>query len=140
MRHQSERHCSQTLPIPLPQCTIERSALIVARRTAQGGNQDARAAVIAMHAFGVSFRRPLTLLRCLVHEIAHTSNRRIRLAPCCAAGLTRDEGLIMAALRGEGLAPLVALTDNEDCSNLLPIAEMLRAEFRLARLARQRRT
>lgn len=117
------------LPLPLPEERGLRIALIMIRRMARHGLDDSRATLLAIDAFGSGFRKPLLLARCLVFELARASRRRLRIAPCCLCGMTTDEGLIVAMIRGGGLAPYEALTDDAACTEALSSAEALGAEL-----------
>lgn len=122
-------HAPAALPLPLPEERALRIALVMIRRIAGHGLDDSRAALLAIDAFGAGFRKPLLLVRCLVFELSRASRRRLTLAPCCAVGMTLDEGLIVALIRGEGLAPYAALTDDARCTAPLSSAEALGAEL-----------
>ncbi|MDG6078495.1 hypothetical protein E3U23_04725 [Erythrobacter litoralis] len=115
------------LPLALPTHTATRIVLVMIRRMAAHGLRDARAAMLALDVFGPQFQRPLLLTRSLVVELARTSGRRIELAPCCALGMTRDEGLIVDLIGGGGLATLAALTDDSECRSAYATAEALGA-------------
>lgn len=99
------------LPLPLPDSQLQRATLIILRRMAIHGIRDAQASLLAMERFGLGFRRPLVLMRCLIIEIARGSRRTIRIAPCCAPGMTQDEGLLLDSITGGGEAPMLALMD-----------------------------
>lgn len=88
----------ELLPLPLPEGHVERIVLVCIRRMAAHGIRDAQAALIAIDTFGVNFRRPLVLMRAYIVELAQISQRSIKIAPCCAMRMTRDEGLIIGAL------------------------------------------
>ena len=115
------------LPLSLPERPALRIALVMIRRMAAFGLRDARAAMLALDMFGPAFQRPLLLTRSLVVELSRTSGRRIELAPCCALGMTRDEGLIVDLIAGGGLATLAALTDDAPCRSAYATAEALGA-------------
>lgn len=117
------------LPLPLPEEAALRIALVLIRRMVRHGLGDSRATLLAIDVFGAGFRKPLLLVRCLVFELSRASRRRLRIAPCCAMGMTLDEGLIVALMRGEGLAPYAALTDDATCTAPLSSAEALGAEL-----------
>jgi hypothetical protein len=89
--------------------------------------------MLALDAGGTEFRRLLVLARALVVDLARTSRRRILLAPCCAAGMTRDEGLLMAMIGGGGLDVHGVLTDDAGCAIAMTTAHALGDE--LERLA-----
>lgn len=120
--------CPDTaLVLPLPDNRGRRVALVLIRRMAGCGLRDASAALLALDTFGPSFQRPLTLARSLVVDLANTSRRTIRLAPCCAPGMTQDEGLIVAMMDGGGLAAHAALTDDAACNRACSTALALGA-------------
>lgn len=87
------------LPLPLPDDGTERIVLIALRRMAAHGIRDASAAWLMLDRFGARFRRPLVLLRAFMVELAQSSQRAIKIAPCCAMRMTEDEGLILSVLR-----------------------------------------
>ena len=103
---------SLTLDLPLPARRHQTLALVLIRRMATHGLHDARASMLALDAAGTDFRKLLVLARALVLDLSRSSRRKIRLAPCCAAGMTRDEGLLMAMIGGAGLDVHGALTDD----------------------------
>ena len=115
------------LVLPLPSDRGRRIALILIRRMVGCGLRDASAALLALDTFGQGFQRPLTLARSLVVDLAGSWRRTIRLAPCCAPGMTRDEGLIVAMIDGEGLAAHAALTDDAPCNRAWSTAAALGA-------------
>ena len=115
------------LVLPLPSDRGRRIALILIRRMVGCGLRDASAALLALDTFGQGFQRPLTLARSLVVDLAGSSRRTIRLATCCAPGMTRDEGLIVAMIDGEGLAAHAALTDDAPCNRAWSTAAALGA-------------
>lgn len=132
----SEPAAAPALPLPLPEERALRIALVMIRRMAGHGLEDSRATLLAIDAFGPGFRKPLLLVRCLVFELCRASRRRLTLAPCCALGMTLDEGLIVALIRGGGLAPYAALTDDARCTAPLSSAEALGAELATCSLRR----
>ena len=104
-------HDSTALELPLPARRHQTLGLVILRRMAGHGLHDARATMLALDAGGTDFRKLLVLARALIVDLARTSQRRILLAPCCAAGMTRDEGLLMALIgavlgRSLGTTPL----------------------------------
>ena len=72
-----------------------RVTLLLVRRMAAHGIDDAHATQAALGFFGLGYRRPLILLRALILEMARGSNRRIRISPCCSFQMTEDEGLLI---------------------------------------------
>ncbi len=120
---------STTLELPLPARRHSTLGLVLVRRVAAHGLSDARAAMLALDAAGPNFRKLLVLVRALVVDLARTSRRKIVLAPCCAAGMTRDEGLLMAMIAGEGLAVHAVLTDDANCPAAMTTAHALGEEL-----------
>ena len=119
------------LPHALPFDSDLRLYLVCIRRMAAHGLQDARASLLMLDRFGLDWRRRLVLLRAFVHELAQTSQRRIRLAPCCAGRMTADEAQIIAVLENatdvpeQAAATLAALTANRAVASPLSLAAML---------------
>jgi hypothetical protein len=93
---------ARLLPLPVPPIADEQLLLFIVRRLAAHGLHDAHAANAMLCSFGLSYRRPLMLLRAFMLELARASRRSITVAPCCAARMTLDEGRIMAALTQAG--------------------------------------
>lgn len=106
------------LPLPLPTGRVEQIVLVCIRRMAAHGLRDAHASWLALETFGSQFRRPLVLLRAFMLELANSSCRPIKIAPCCAMRMTEDEGRILEVLRLAAGEPdlsgqaLMALTRN----------------------------
>ena len=117
----------RALPLALPADAGQRAVLVMFRRMAAHGLYDAHAAAIALDRFGLSFRQPLVLLRCFVHELASAANRRIAVAPCCAPGMTRDEALVVDALFERSPLALEAVCDSDDVARCRSTAVALRA-------------
>jgi len=65
------------------------------RRIGVGGLNDAYAASLMMGAFGLSFRRPLVLVRAMMAELARASQRSIMIAPACCRRATIAEMLLL---------------------------------------------
>ena len=87
------------LPYPVPAAESERLLLFAMRRMAAAGLNDAHAAHGLLGAFGVSFRRPLILLRALMAEVSRASSRKIPVAPCCCPRMTAAEATLLRAVR-----------------------------------------
>ena len=121
---------SNTLALPLPTSRHETLGLVLVRRLAGHGLEDARATMLALDAARGDFRKLLVLTRALVLELARTSQRKIVLAPCCAAGMTEDEGLLMAMIGGAGLDVHGALTDDAGCPAAMSTAHALGGELK----------
>jgi hypothetical protein len=118
----SKPNDSTVLDLPLPARRHQTLGLVLIRRMAAHGLDDARATMLALHAGGPGFRKLLVLARTLVADLARSSQRKILLAPCCASGMTRDEGLIMAMVGGAGLDVCEALTDSPSAASSLTSA------------------
>ena len=125
----ADPHDSNTLTLPLPASRHTTLGLVLVRRLAGHGLEDARATMLALDAAGGEFRKLLVLARTLVLELARTSRRKIVLAPCCAAGMTQDEGLLIAMIGGAGLDVHCALTDDARCPTAMTTAHALGGEL-----------
>ena len=86
------------LPNAGPADGNQRLLIFAFRRIAAGGLNDAHAANALLGAFGLSFRRPLILLRALMAEMSRISNRRLLIAPCCCPRMTASETALLAAI------------------------------------------
>ena len=86
------------LPYALPPCPNARTILFAMRRMGAHGLADARAAHALVTAFGTAFRRPLTLLRALMADLAASSAMPIAIAPCCCARMTPGERALLTVL------------------------------------------
>jgi hypothetical protein len=91
---------SSTLPHLQPGDPAARLILFGIRQMGAHGLNDAAAAHAFLTAFGVDFRRPLTLLRTLMHEMSLHAARPIQIAPWCCPRMTGAEATIVEALRG----------------------------------------
>lgn len=89
---------ARILALPAPQTRTERLIVYALRRIAAHGLNDAHAANALMGSFGMSYRRPLVLLRAYMAEIARASQRQITIAPCCCPRMTQDEGRLLSVL------------------------------------------
>ncbi len=119
------------LPYALPMDANQRLDLIALRRMAAFGLNDARASLLLFDRHGLDWRRRIVLLRAFVHELAQCSQRRIKLAPCCAGRMTADEGRIVEVLDSAQREPqraataLRALTAGTAIGGPLSLATML---------------
>lgn len=86
------------LPYALPECGNARVALFAMRRMGAHGLADARAAHALFTAFGEAFRRPLTLIRVLMADMAASAAVPIAIAPCCCARMTPSEQVLLSVL------------------------------------------
>lgn len=89
-------------PTPLHTARLEspalRLTLLLIRRMAAQGIDDAHATQTALGLFGLGYRRPLILLRAMLVEMARASNRRIQISPCCRLHMTEDEALLIKTI------------------------------------------
>ena len=83
------------LPHAAPASPYRRLLLFAIRRMAVGGTSDAHAAHAIFTGFGLSYRRPLVLLRALMAELARVSTVQLMVAPCCCSRMTRDEAMLL---------------------------------------------
>ncbi|MHC9417705.1 DUF6628 family protein [Sphingomonas citri] len=88
----------QALPYALPECGNARVVLFAMRRMGAHGLADARAAHALFTAFGEAFRRPLTLIRALMADMAANAAAPIAIAPCCCARMTPSEQVLLSIL------------------------------------------
>lgn len=98
MPDQTDLSPAQMLPHALPDCPNARLAIFAMRRLGGHGLADARAAHAMLTAFGEGFRRPLTLLRAFMADVAGAATLPIAIAPCCCARMTAAEGALLAIL------------------------------------------
>jgi hypothetical protein len=102
------------LPHTLPPCANARIVLFAVRRMGAFGLSDARAAHMLFTAFGEAFRRPLTLARALMADIAAASSMPIAIAPCCCVRMTVSEAALLTILTRVEYAPDTALLLMQD--------------------------
>ncbi|VVT10679.1 conserved hypothetical protein [Sphingomonas sp. EC-HK361] len=89
---------SRPLPHSLPAGGTARLALFVVRRIGAHGLHDARATQIMMQAFGTGFRRPLSLMRAMMADLAASAATCLTIAPCCCARATDAERALLLLL------------------------------------------
>ncbi|MCR2833402.1 DUF6628 family protein [Parerythrobacter lacustris] len=110
------------LNTPLPEARSLKVSLVILRRMAIHGLRDSRAVMLALDSYGSRFAKILELHRCFLHEIATTSRRTIRIAPCCAPGMTADEALMIEAIAQPCLAVVEQLTQDRMAGRVLTAA------------------
>jgi hypothetical protein len=88
---------ARLLPHSAPDGSGARLFLGSVRRMGIGGLGDAQAASVLIGAFGLSFRRPLVLMRALMAELARASQRSIMIAPSCCCRMTIAESMLLRA-------------------------------------------
>jgi len=119
------------LPFASPTDERSRLLLLAIRRMAAHGLNDAHAAHACLIGFGLSYRRPLILLRALMAEISRASARKIMVAPCCCTRMTHDEAVLLRAImtaprdRFEAHSALESLLGTPLCLGALTSAEAL---------------
>lgn len=111
----SESEIAEMLPHAGPAGINERLLLFAIRRVASAGLNDAHAANAFIGVFGLSFRRPLVLLRALMAEVSRVSARRILVAPCCCPRMTTAESSLLGAIA-------IAVDRPRDAHRLLCVA------------------
>ena len=84
------------------------------RRMGVGGLNDAHVANAMIGVFGLSFRRPLVLMRAMMAELSRASTQSIIIAPSCCVRMTGSEALLVSAVAGANESP--AATHNLLCS------------------------
>jgi len=89
---------ARLLPHSTPDGSGARLFLSSVRRMGVGGLGDAQAASALIGAFGLSFRRPLVLMRALMAEMARASQRSIMIAPSCCCRMTIAESMLLGAV------------------------------------------
>ncbi|MFW2852221.1 DUF6628 family protein [Sphingomonas sp. TX0543] len=99
---------SAALPYPLPPCANARTLLFAIRRMGAHGLSDARAAHAIFTLFRERFRRPLTLLRALMADLAGNAALPIAIAPCCCARMTIAESSLLTIIARVETAPETA--------------------------------
>ena len=93
------------LPHLLPEDANARLLLFAFRRMGAHGLKDAHAAQALMQAFGTEFRRPLTLLRAMMADIAGGASCAISIAPCCCRRMTHAEHALLTIVARAETAP-----------------------------------
>lgn len=99
---------ARLLPHSAPDDSGARLFLHSVRRMGVGGLGDAQAVSMLIGAFGLSFRRPLILLRALMAELARASRQSIMIAPSCCCRMTIAESMLLRAAVFSGEEPRLA--------------------------------
>jgi hypothetical protein len=89
---------SAALPFAAPLEPNRRLLLYCLRRMGAHGLNDAHAAQAMLAAFGIGYRRPLTMLRVFVQESAAMAARKISITGCCCMRMTWDEARLIEAI------------------------------------------
>jgi hypothetical protein len=130
-------HPTQTiiLPYAVPASPYRRLLLFGLRRMAAGGINDAHAAHAFFTGFGLTYRRPLILLRALMAEVSRISTQRLTVAPCCCPRMTEDEALLIGIIATANGDPdsahraLTRLLHVRTCLGALGSAQAVSAAF-----------
>jgi hypothetical protein len=102
---------------------------------AAGGINDAHAAHAIFTGFGLSYRRPLVLLRALMAELSRVAATRLTVAHCCCPRMTNDERILLDSIAEASLQPanvhvmLCSLLHIHSCPGALSSAEAVAAAF-----------
>lgn len=126
---------SDILPHGAPADDGARLLLHAIRRMGLGGINDAHAANAIIGAFGLSFRRPLVLMRALMAELSRASKRSIVIAPSCCVRMTAGEALLVQAVAIAVEAPheahrrLCGICGISNCLGLLSSAQAVAQAF-----------
>lgn len=126
---------SPLLPHAAPASPYRRLLLFGIRRMAVGGINDAHAAHAIFTGFGLSYRRPLMLLRALMADVSHVANARLRIAHCCCPRMTEDEAILLDSIAEAARQPvqsherLCRLLHVPTCQSVLASGEVVAAAF-----------
>lgn len=89
---------TEALPYAGPSCENARIMLYAVRRLGAAGLGDAQAAHALFSTFGSRFRRPLTMVRVMMAEVAATAALPIAIAPCCCGRMTTAERALLSVI------------------------------------------
>jgi len=130
-----DERAAAMLPYAVPECPYSRLLLFAVRRMAAGGLNDAHATHAFFTGFGLSYRRPVVLLRAFMAESARIASARLVVAPCCCPRMTSAEysllGAILVATKEPATAHiwLSSLLNVRDCLGLVTSAQAVAASF-----------
>lgn len=99
---------SHALPHLLPEDANARLLLFAFRRMGAHGLNDAHAAQAMIEGFGTDFRRPLTLLRAMMADLATRATCAISIAPCCCRRMTHAEQAVLTIVARAEASPATA--------------------------------
>ncbi|SDC22504.1 hypothetical protein SAMN05444678_10215 [Sphingomonas sp. YR710] len=123
------------LSYDVPDSDGARLVLFAIRRMGVAGLQDAHATHALIGTFGLSYRRPLVLVRALVAELSRVSIRSILIAPLCCVRMTAGESALIGAIGLAAVAPhaahdmLSGLCGVPTCLGLLSSAQAVEQAF-----------
>jgi hypothetical protein len=114
------------MPFAAPMQQNARLLLYTFRRMGAHGLHDAAAANAMMGTFGMSYRRPLIMLRAFMAETARAAEKKITISACCCARMTLDEARLIETIatslddpRGASLLLRQAMGCNQDVGALM---------------------
>lgn len=119
----------------IPDLRTGRLLLFAMRRMAVAGLDDAHAAHAIFAHFGISYRRPLILIRAMMAEIARASKQTVKVAPCCCLRMTADEAVLLSTVEHAQSHPrrahtlLSDLMGTPDCLGVLTTAQAVGQAF-----------
>lgn len=119
----------------VPDLRTARLLLFAIRRMAIAGLDDAHAAHAIFAHFGMSYRRPLVLIRAMMAEIARASQQTVKVAPCCCLRMTSDEATLLKIVEEAADHPrrahalLTDLMGTPDCLGVLTTAQAVGQAF-----------
>jgi hypothetical protein len=125
----------EILPHQAPWNDGARLLLHGIRRMGVGGINDAHIANAMIGLFGLSFRRPLVLMRAMMAELSRAATRSIIIAPSCCARMTGSEAVLVSAVAEAGDSPVAAhdllcgLCGVSSCLGLLSSAQAVAQAF-----------
>ena len=123
------------LPHAAPASPYRRLLLFAIRRMAVGSINDAHAAHAIFTGFGLSYRRPLMLLRALMAAVSHVANATPRVTHCCCPRMTGDEAILLDSIAEAARRPvqsherLCGLLQVPTCPSVLASGEAVAVAF-----------
>lgn len=96
--HQNQPVIANPLPFAAPMIGTNQLLLYVIRRMGAHGLHDAAATNALLGVFGMTYRRPMIMLRAFMAETARGADKKILIAACCWARMTIDEARLIEAI------------------------------------------
>ena len=96
--HQNQPVIANPLPFAAPKIGTNQLLLYVIRRMGAHGLHDAAATNALLGVFGMTYRRPMIMLRAFMAETARGADKKILIAACCCARMTIDEARLIEAI------------------------------------------
>jgi hypothetical protein len=103
--HAGQSATTNPLPFAAPVIGSNRLLLYSIRRMGAHGLHDAAAANALLSVFGLSYRRPLIMLRAFMAETARGADKKILISACCCARMTFDEARLVEAITNAIIDP-----------------------------------